>query len=147
MTRCSGSRTNDSSIRVEPGRLVGGEEVLVERPAEEGAVDAEEHVGLRVALRQDRLVDDGAGIAALDGLDRDPGVVGEGGQHLLGHHEAVVGQQPDRDRLAGSGRRSGALGLLVVATGRCEHRYSDKSQTGELMSTALSVGGHWFLRG
>ena len=62
---------------VEALRLVGHEEVGVEGPGQERRVDAEEHVGLRVAVGEDGLVHDLAGVAALDQLDLDARLLGE----------------------------------------------------------------------
>ena len=75
--------------------LVRAEDALVQAAREQGVVDAEEHIALRVALGQDRLVDGLAGIAALEHLDLVAALLLERGQHRLGHVEGVVADERD----------------------------------------------------
>ncbi len=74
-------------------RLVGQEDVVIERPLQEGVVHAIEHVGQRRVFGQNGLVERLAAVAGLEHLHRQPRLGLERGQHLGADVEAVVGHQ------------------------------------------------------
>ena len=89
------------------GDSYGLEDALVERPAEERVVDAEEHVADRVVLGEDRLVQRPAPASPdWQHLHLHAGLLREGGQHATSTtaNESWV---DERDR-RGDGRRAGA---------------------------------------
>src|SRR6266576_5269968 len=77
-------------------RRVRIKELRIERACEERVVHAEEHVAERVALAQDRLVDEHARIAGLHELDLVAGLLREVGEHVLRCCERIVGDECDR---------------------------------------------------
>ena len=81
-------------------RLVRLEDVAVERALEQVVVDAEEHVALGVAGRQQRSRDDLAGVAGLEDLELEAALVLERLLHGRRDRERVVRDEDDLRRLA-----------------------------------------------
>ena len=84
--------------RADLGRRVAFEDARLERPREEGVVDAVDHVGDRRALAENRLVERLAGVAALDEAQLDAGLLLEAGDDVLGEREARVREHRERFR-------------------------------------------------
>ena len=91
-------------------RAVEVEHLLVERAGEERVVDAVERVAERRVLREDDLVQRGAGVAVL----QDPHLPARGArerpQHGLRHRERVVGDERDRPVGRAAGRAGAERG-------------------------------------
>ena len=84
---------SSGSTSASSGELVRLEDVAVERALEQVVVDAEEHVALWVACRQQRSRDDLAGVAGLEDLQREPTLRLERLLHVLRDRERVVCDQ------------------------------------------------------
>ena len=74
-------------------RSVRDQEVAGQRSRRECGVHTEDDIGDRVPGGQDRLIDDGTGIAAREDLEDISGLLREGGRYRVGDGERVVGQQ------------------------------------------------------
>ena len=86
------------------GRVVGLEDVGRQRTTQETVVHAVEHVGQRIVLAQDRLVQRQPGVAGLQELHLAVALFLEFRHHRFAHAEAVVGHHRQR-ACAGRGGR------------------------------------------
>ena len=74
---------------------MGDEQILVDRPREEGVVDPVEDVGDRIVLRENGLTHHGSGVGRLEHTHRDARLLGERLEDPFGDGERPMGHQYD----------------------------------------------------
>jgi hypothetical protein len=134
VTRCLSWSVRDQVRALGRVRL---EQPVVERAGEQGVVDAEEDVALRVVLGQDGLVDGLPGVAVLEDADLVAGLLLEVLQHALRHEPRVVADERDGLRIA----RAGGAGRAA----RGQHGQRDETEPDghDREPPAAGGGAHW----
>ncbi len=123
------------AVQLEGGRDVGQlggsvalEDILCQRPREEGVVDPVENVGLRRGFGQDGAVERRAGVAALDESQFGVVVGFKLAHQVLADREGIVGHHTQRHR-PGRGR-GGCGGCRRRTAGQHSQRQNSAQQAG-----------------